>query len=213
MNNLQIISKGLYNGTVDAAFPIEVREYIFSRNEGKKCLLLRFLNHSKLNITALNFWLVQKDSCGECIARDKITLSGIYLVTEELFTPNNYYPVKENCVSFDVEMVSAFSGEYEYKTKNGESFIRYSLASSEKQVARKNSFCHKHSKLRGKVKFTTMILVFAIISTLVAIIMPFYINVVHPIVVTVIKNVWELIGRAWDSLWKEIGEAVEIIKS
>lgn len=212
-SNLQIISKGLYKGVADNAFPIEVREYIFSRSEGRKCLLLRFFNRSKLNITALNFWLVQKDSCGECIAREKITLSGIYFVTDELFTPNNYYYVQENCVSFDVEMLSAFSGEYEYKAENGEGFIRYSPASREKAAVRKNSFCRKYSKLRGKVKFTTMILVFAIIFTLGAIILPFYINEVHPFLMRVLKSFWELLGRAWDSLWNEIGKAFESIKS
>ena len=111
--NLQIISKGLYKGSVDRAFPIEVKEYVFSRKDGQKCLLLRFFNYSDINITALEFWLVQKNSYGEQISKEKISLDNIYCGAGKVFSPSVGFAVDNKCVDFEVEMISAFSGEYE----------------------------------------------------------------------------------------------------
>ena len=82
MSGLQIISKGTYKGITEKAFPLEVKEYVFARENGKKCLLLRFFNSSEINVTALTFWLIQKDSSGNEIRKRKITLDGIYSLPE-----------------------------------------------------------------------------------------------------------------------------------
>ena len=95
MSELQIISKGLYKGEVDKAFPIEVKEYIFARENGKKCLLLRFFNSSEINLTAISFWLIQKNSYGEKIRRKKITLEGIHAMSGKGFPPNERFWVDD----------------------------------------------------------------------------------------------------------------------
>ena len=156
-SNVQIISKGLYRGTIDKSFPVKVKEYVFARQDEKKSLLLRFFNDSQLNITAIHFWLVQKNSHGEQIGKEKISLEGIYCAQGAIFVPASGFFVDDKCADFDVEMISAFSGEYEYKTKNGEIFVQYPIEYEQTAVVKKRAHCVQHKKLNKKVKFSSAI--------------------------------------------------------
>jgi hypothetical protein len=186
-SNLQIISKGLYRGNVDKAFPIEVKEYVFTRQDEKKCLLLRFFNDSQLNITAIHFWLVQKNSYGEQIGRDKISLDGIYCAQGAIFVPATGFFVDDRCVDFDVEMISAFSGEYEYKTKNGESFVQYPIEYEQTAVVKKKARSIQHKKFNNKVKFSSAILILAIFLVIFIVFWPFFTEELWPLIVKITK--------------------------
>ena len=215
--DLQIISKGLYKGTVDNAFPIEVKEYVFTRKDGQKCLLLRFLNQSRLNVTALNFWLVQKNSFGEQIAKEKISIDKIVDGVSRIFSPTSAITVQEKCVDFDVEMISLFSEEYEYISENGECFIKYHLKESKKADSKANKKANKKSdkrkgssfqcsKLDKKVKFAAAILVLAIFLILFAIIWPFFKQEILPLIKEMVTEVFELLGDLFERFFKSIGE-------
>ena len=204
-DNLQIISKGLYKGAVDKAFPVYVKEYIFTRKSGRKCLLLRFFNPSDLNVTAINFLLIQKNSYGEEIHREKISLEGIYCAAGKVFSPLACFFVQDVCVNFEVEMISAFSGEYEYKSENGEAFVRYPIDSNKKSVAKRKGYCIQRTKLDNKVKFSIAILVLAIFLILVVSFGPFFIKEVLPEIIRVIGLVIEAIGKAIVNFFSMIG--------
>ena len=204
-SNVQIISKGLYRGRVDISFPIKVKEYVFTRQDEKKCLLLRFFNDSQLNITALHFWLVQKNSHGEQIGKEKISLEGIYCAQGEIFVPVSGFFVDDKCADFDIEMISAFSGEYEYKTKNGEIFVQYPIEYEQTAVVKKKAYCVQHKKLNNKVKFSSAILVLAIFLVIFIIFWPFFKEEIWPLIVKITKAGLELLEDALKSLFKKIG--------
>ena len=206
MSELQIISKGLYKGDVDKAFPIEVKEYIFARENGKKCLLLRFFNSSEINLTAISFWLIQKNSYGEKIRRKKITLEGIYAMSGKVFSPNERFWVDDICADFEVRMVSAFSGEYEYKAHDGEGFVRYPINENKNVVIKRKTFCTQRSKINKKAKYMTLILVFAIILIAFAIIWPFFYEEVLPVIKEAIRIGWDIFKKALASFFRMIGE-------
>ena len=203
-----MVSKGLYRGLVDKSFPVEIKEYVFTRQNGKKFLLLRFLNESKNNITAMHFWLIQKDAHGNHLYKEKISLEGIYCGAGAMFTPNTCFPVQNKCVDFEVKMISAFSGDYEYKSENGEGYVRYTSVLEEKFSVRRNHYCVQRKKLNRKVKLLGLIVALAILIILGAIFFPLFINYVVPVLIPVIISIIKfiirviiiVIGYLWDAL-------------
>jgi hypothetical protein len=208
MSELQIISKGLYKGEVDVSFPISVKEYIFARQNGKKCLLLRFFTSSDIKFTAIHFWLIQKNSYGEKIRRRKIVLDSLYYNDGQVFSPTNCFVVDDRCVDFEIKIVSAFVGDFEYKSRNGEGFVRYSADSNEKIEIKRKASCSQSRKLNAKVKYTALILVFAVFLIAFAIIWPFFKAEVYPIIKNALKIGWSIFVKALESFFKMIGELV-----
>lgn len=210
--DLQIISKGLYKGAVDKAFPIEVKEYVFTRKDGQKCLLLRFLNQSRLTVTVLNFWLIQKNFYGEQISKEKISLE-VNCGNAKIFSPAFGLVVQDKCVDFDVEMISVFSGEYEYISENGECFLKYQLNKEKVNISKKKVSCVQHSKLDNKVKFATAILVFAIFLIAFAVIWPFFEKEILPLIKDALKIAWDFLGNVMKSFFEKVGMLFEKIGS
>ena len=204
-SNLQIISKGMYKGIVDKSFPLVVKEYVFTRKSERKCLLLRFYNHSDINVTAIHFWLIQKNSYGEELHREKISLEGIYCGAGKLFSPANCFFVQDTCANFEIEMVSAFSGEYEFKSKNGEAFVRYSLDSGRKPAAKRKGYYIQRSKFSGNVKFAIAILILAIFLAMFVSIWPFLVKEVFPEILRLLKLAIEFVGEFIGGFFEMIG--------
>ena len=210
-NNFQIISKGLYRGTVDKGFLIEVKEYVFTRQKGKKFLLLRFLNESKNNFTAMHFWLIQKDVQGQEIYKEKISLEGIYCGAGAMFTPNTCFPVQNKCVDFEVKMISAFSGDYEYRSENDEVLVRYTNTLDNKFSIRRKHYCIQRKKLNRKVKLLGWIMVLAIFLVLLATIFPFFISDICPAIIRLIVFLAKLFVIACEFLWEIMGSLFQAI--
>lgn len=194
-DNVQIISKGLYRGTVDKAFPVEVKEYIFTRKRGKKYLLLRFYNDSPLNVTGISFWLTQKNSYGEQLSRTRVVLEGIYCGADSYYAPASGFLIQDGCGEFEIDIISVFSGDYEYKAENGESFVRYAFEAEKAIPSRKGSIFCRRRKLDGKVRFTSIILVLAIILVLLAFFRPFFVEDAFPAIKQAIKNAFEALAE------------------
>lgn len=194
-DNVQIISKGLYRGTVDKAFPVEVKEYIFTRKKGKRYLLLRFFNDSPLNVTAISFWLIQRNSHGDQLSKEKVLLEGVYCKAGAYYSPSSGFLMQDNCAEFEVDIISVFSGEYEYKAENGEGFVRYSIKSGKKYSSNKRAFCVQRTKLNNKVKFAKAILILAVFLIILAVFRPFLIEDVFPL----IKQLFERLGELFEN--------------
>lgn len=199
MSSLQIISKGLYKGTVDKSFPVEIKEYIYGFNNNRRCLLLRFLNNSEFEVNGIHFWLIQKNSYGEEIGKEKIEINGISAEAGALFSPADGFVVDEACVGFEIKMISAFSDGYEYRSENGEAFVRYPMEYYKKGEIRKNAFCYKHKKLKSSVKYSSLILVMAILLVAFALILPFFVKEVCPIIKRGLEIAWEFMGDVLES--------------
>lgn len=211
--NVQIISKGLYSGAVDVGSPIRAKEYVFTREKGKKCLILRFLNESNISVTSFTFKLVQKNSDGDIIAESNFTIDGVDCHAGEIFSPKRCFFVNDKCVDFDVNIISVFSDEYEYKSRNGEGYVRYSLKSKNASRLTRTGAINQSSKFNRKVKFSTAILVFALFLIAFAVIWPFYNEEIRPVLENAIKLAWrafiEMIKLALkliDRLFDAIGE-------
>lgn len=209
MSSLQIISKGLYKGTPDRSFPVEIKEYIYSFKNDRRCLLLRFLNNSELNVDGICFWLIQKNSHGEEIHTEKIDVNGIVAEAGALFSPSEGFVVDEACVDFEIKMISVSSNGYEYRAKEGEAFVRYPMEYYKKAELRKKIFCHKRKKLKSGAKYSGWILFLAILLVAFALILPFFIKEVWPIIKRGIEIAWEFMGDVFESFKRLISSLFE----
>lgn len=192
-SDLKIISKGLYKEPADKEALIVVKQYIFAREKGRKCLMLRFLNNSKTVITAFEFWLVQKNSEGMEIAETKIKVTDICAKAGEIFAPQKLFTVKDKCVDFDIRVVVVISGKYEYRRENGDTFVRYSLKETWKYEDFEKDYPLQQSKLAFKVRFVPIILMSAMLLVLVSMMWPFISDVVWPTVSNAVENFFDKI--------------------
>lgn len=202
--NVQIISKGLYNGTLDNGSPMLIKEYVFARDKGRKCLMLRFLNALDVSVTAFKFKIIQKNSDGEKIAESKFSIDNIDCHAGELFSPNICFFVQEKCTDFDINIISVFSGAYEYRTNNGQGYICYSQKEVVRPFAKRGGSFVQRSRLNRKVKFSAAILVFALFLISFAVIWPFYNTEVRPVIERALKILWENLGDLFELLWEMI---------
>ena len=210
---MHIVSKGLYRGEGEKNSLLDVNEYVFVRENGKKYLLLRFTNKSDFHITAMTFRLIQKNSDGREIGERKVSLTNLRCVAWETFSPEKGLLVDDKCADIDIKMISVVSGNYEYRSKNGESFVRYDFQDRKLKRIDKDPVCIQHSKLNRKVKFTGIILVLALVLTLVAIFTPIFTEYVIPAIFNAIKALFESIGELFSNIGKDSGSSAQVIRN
>ena len=124
--NQQQISKGFYKYAQINDF-ITVKNYIYLRQNEKKCLLLRFANDSDFTVDSLEFVLIQLDSNGKVISKNNVIYNDMKLKSGEMYVENSAILVDEYCSDFKVVILRVLSGEYVYTLKNGRVIVNYSL--------------------------------------------------------------------------------------
>lgn len=209
---MNIVSKGLYRGELDKTSLLDITEYVFIRENGKKYLLLRFTNKSDFNITSITFWLIQKNADGKEIGERKVSLTNLRCVAWETFSPDKGLLVDDKCADVDVKMISIGSGNYEYRSKNGEAFVRYDFQDRKMKRVDRDPICIQHSKVNGKVKFASIILVLALVLTLIATFTPIFTDYVIPAIVEAIKELFEAIGELFENIGKDKDTAAKVVR-
>lgn len=124
----QVISKGSYDHSSPGA-PVEVLQYIFVRQRGRKCLLLRFRNNSEFTINRIEYQIVQLGEKGKEISRTKLKTPPLNEVPGSVFTLSDAIVVNEQCVDFRINLIFLKAGDYEYKFSGDDFFVSYSQAS------------------------------------------------------------------------------------
>lgn len=206
-NSVQIISKGLYKGENDLSLPVIVKEYIFVRNNGKKALTLRFENVSHVHISKMSFYLVQKNFDGIEIGTIKISLDNLKCRPKEIFSPNACIFVNEKCSDFEIRMISIESGAYSYKSRDGERYVRY-LTKPKWSYRHSNGIeFYQRVKTDSKVKFTMAILILAVFLFFFALIWPFFVEEICPIIAKAIGVFFRTVFNAVAEFFRLIGRA------
>ena len=176
----KIISKGLYKDADAENNLLSVKQYVFVREKNKKYLMLRFLNNENFVINSFEFWIVQKNSDGVEIAQSKVKVKDIYARPGEIFSPEKCFLVKDKCVDFEIRLIVAKSGKYEYRIKNGEVFVRYPLEVNWKYLSSEKTYKHQKSKFYKKVRYTSLILWGTVLMILVAMVSPLIFDILLP---------------------------------
>ena len=113
MSKKDVISKGKYR------FPqpggaVSVKDYIILREEGKKYLLLRFLNERNEKVDALTMRLTQMDGSGKKISSEIIPLENLSGGAGAAFVPQVRLPLANGCEDFRVDILTSVYGKFVY---------------------------------------------------------------------------------------------------
>ena len=117
-NKQQIISKGTYTHSQIADF-FTLKQYIFFRKNGQKCLLLKFVNETEFFINSVRFKLIQLDSEGKVICRQNLHFDGFTIGADCEYIPLSRIVVNEKCADFKVVIDYVDSGYYRYRVRGG----------------------------------------------------------------------------------------------
>lgn len=124
MTDKDFIEKGSYtHPTPDGC--IALKQYIITKEKGKRCLLLRFVNESAHTISAFEYVITELSSSGKVLGHSRITHTGIAVVSEGTYTPSSGIVVHNNCTDFRIRLVSYVSGAYKYVLKHGRAVAHY----------------------------------------------------------------------------------------
>ena len=118
------IEKGSYTHPVPDGC-IALKQYIFTKQKGKRCLLLRFVNESAHTVSAFEFVVTELSSDGKVLGRSRITHSGVSITSGNTYAPPSGIVVHNNCTDFRIRLVSFVSGVYKYVMKHGRAVAHY----------------------------------------------------------------------------------------
>ena len=113
-----VISKGPYTYPQINKF-LTVKQYIFYRKEGQKCLLLKFMNDAEFFINEFRFKLIQLNSEGKTICSQNVLFDEISVPSGTAFTPTSRIVVDEKCSDFKIVFDYVDSGDFRYRIKRG----------------------------------------------------------------------------------------------
>jgi hypothetical protein len=123
-SNQQILSKGFYQ-YAQIGNPVSVKDYIFLRNDQKKCLLLRFLNNLEYTVTAMDFTVIQMDSAGNVLENTQIVYKDLFFLPGSTYAESAGIVVDEACSDFKVVFSKVTAGKYEYTSRGGFPIVQY----------------------------------------------------------------------------------------
>lgn len=106
--------KGIYRYPQLPDF-ISVRNYIYTYQGGKRCLLLRFFNGSPYEINEFEYTVTQIDAGGNVIKRSEIKQSGVCVAPGGMHIPGRGLIVDDGCADFKLSFRSARSGDYNFR--------------------------------------------------------------------------------------------------
>ena len=124
--NQQQISKGFYQYSQVSDF-ISVKNYIYLRQNGQKCLMLRFVNDTNFTVDSMKFSVIQLDSSGTVLGQIDIAYDEMKLKSGAMYSADKAIVVDEYCSDFKVVIVQVNSGKYVYHVRDGRPVVSYTL--------------------------------------------------------------------------------------
>ena len=132
-DEVQVLSKGLYRHAQLERF-VTVKNYIFMRQNGKKCLLLRFYNDTEYDVNAIYFTVVQLDAAGNELERTSVACEQLKFRAGKYYAVKNALIVRELCNDFKIIFDEVSAGRYSYFVKDGRAVAYFETASQRKAV-------------------------------------------------------------------------------
>lgn len=120
----QCISRGQYRHPQVAGL-ISVRDYIFLKQDDRKCLLLRFFNEMDYEVYFFSFTLIQLDAMGTVIKKSKIKRDAILAHAGMQYYDQKGILVDEFCTDFRIVLHEVRSSNYRYLVSNGHVSVCY----------------------------------------------------------------------------------------
>ena len=164
----QYIAKGIYQYSQISNL-VSVKNYIFLRQNGKKCLLIRFSNDLDNAVDSMEFTVIQLDSSGKVLEKTKVAYKRMNLMPGRNFSSEGIV-VNEFCTDFKVVFQSVISDRYKYVVRQGQVIVYYIKKPTEIISEGKLSYSVQNAsvdqKRFGKPRLASLVAVLAIILML-----------------------------------------------
>lgn len=195
-SNQQILSKGFYQ-YAQIGNPVSVKDYIFLRNDHKKCLLLRFLNNLEYIVTAMDFTVIQMDSAGNVLENTEIAYKDLFFLSGSTYAEPVGIVVDEACSDFKVVFSKISAGKYEYISRGGCPIVQYVKDAEELEITGdKGTNITKTSAKTRRFGKPHIVAVAAVLAVLVMIGITAWATYQH----SGFRIAWSLIGDYIDSI-------------
>lgn len=120
----RVIAKGNYTHRQISRF-LAVTQYVIYEEDGKRFLLLRFVNGSSEMVTSFRMLVERFTEEGKSIGSEQYGYSGPPVLAGEEFGPFESIPLENFCADFRVEILSVRSHDYVYEVKKNSVTVRY----------------------------------------------------------------------------------------
>ena len=125
MKEDKLISKSEYSYPQVNGF-IAVKQYMFYRYQGKKCLMVRFANETEYTMESLVFNLIQVDSKGGILSEKEYSCDDLKFEPRDIYAMEKGIVVEDRCVDIRIQVVCAISGKYQYTVNDeGNLLVHY----------------------------------------------------------------------------------------
>lgn len=124
MKEREFVEKGSYNHP-QADGAVALKQYMFVRRDGKRCLLFRFANESAHAVSGFEILLTQISSDGRVISRSRVPYPAVTVSSGGTYAPDSGVVVSDKCSDFRVSLVYYVSGDYKYVMKRGRAVPHY----------------------------------------------------------------------------------------
>lgn len=124
MRKEEIIAKGAYIHP-QLEDLVSVKQYIITKINGRKTLLLRLSNDREEVATALTLRVRQYNVKGEFICAEKVEIKKQSISPLSVFALNKPVILNDSCIEFRVDVINVSYGDYTYDVIEGEAHIRY----------------------------------------------------------------------------------------
>ncbi len=116
--NDNLLAKGVYDHFQVGGY-FTVKEYIIVKQDGKRCLLLRFKNEMKTNVNTVEFTVKQLDSKNKQIHSATIKYDGLNIRSRAYYSAEQGIVLDDACENFIVQMRYVISDKVKYVFKKG----------------------------------------------------------------------------------------------
>ena len=162
-NERVVIDKGFYNHPQSSG-QIQLKQYIFARENDKKCLLLRFFNESDIIIQGMDIVLKQIRAHGKEPKFSKLQLNRINVHPGEIYTTANGIVVSDDCVDFEIEIKNVRSRDYTYLENGGRLIPKYDPRAKDQVKAKRRGKISSKRKNISASKISILLAMIGIIG-------------------------------------------------
>lgn len=121
---MRVIGKGNYTHRQLSRF-LTVKQYLIGEEDGKRFLLLRFVNEGSEVITSFRMVIHRLMEDGKLLGSREYTYNGPPVLPAEEFGPTRKFPLDSLCCDVRVEIRSVRSHDYVYEVKRNAVRVRY----------------------------------------------------------------------------------------
>jgi hypothetical protein len=161
-----------------------VREYLLTRAEDTRVLLLRWIKEGDFTIDTMTFEVTMLDAIGVELGRKTVTwLDGDIPAAEvgHIFTPERGIPVDGSCMDIRIRLLEVTSGAYVYRVENNTVTVdyipeepwKYDAHGGEKQGLNEEHPLRVRSKRAGKVRHLWPIALLAVLFLAYTVVRPY----------------------------------------